>query len=393
MKLKLPGFGMQCFLALLLGAVFGEFAQSSWVTAIQPIGKAFLQLLEMVILPVTFVMVVTSVTRLETVAHIKSLGIKTLFWFLITALIAALVGLFSALWFNPGHGFDPNLAAVPLRELPNASSVFLDMIPGNLIDQMSRGKVIPIIIFAVLFALSLTLCGEEALAVKDFFNGLAKVLMKITRWIIRLSPIGIFVFIANVTNRYGINNLLPFVNFIATVYFACFVQLIIYGILLKTVAGINPLVFARKAWPAMLTAFTTSSSLATLPVTLETLIRRIGVPEQVASFVAPLGANAKMDGCGAIYPIIVTIFTVSLLHISWGWQQYLLVVIISAIATIGTAGVPGTAVVMSMVVLSSMGLPFTGLAMVMGMDKIIDMMRTLVNVTGTLVTATLIAKK
>lgn len=393
MRIKLPGFGMQCFLALILGAIFGEFAPSAWVSFIQPIGKAFLQLLEMIILPVTFVMVVTSFTRLETVAHIRRLGFKTLFWFLVTAVIAASIGLLTALWLNPGQGFDQGIATVPLRELPVASHVFLDMVPGNLIDQMARGKVIPIIIFAVLFALALTLCGEEAVIVKDFFSGLAKVLMKITRWVIRLSPIGIFVFISNVTNHYGITNLLPFARFILNVYLACIIQLMVYGFLLAVVARVNPFVFVYRSWPAMLTAFTTSSSLATLPVTLETLIRRLGVPEQVASFVGPLGANAKMDGCGAIYPVIVAIFTASLLHLSWGWPQYLLIVVTATIATIGTAGVPGTAMVMSMVVLSSVGLPFTGLAMVMGIDKIIDMMRTLVNVSGTLVTATLIATK
>jgi len=392
MKLTRPGFGMQCLLALFLGALFGEMAPAAWVSALQPIGKAFLQLLEMVIIPVTFTMVVTSFTRLETVTHIKRLGFKTLFWFLTTALIAASVGLLTALWLDPGHGFNQNLTPVHLREMPVASAVFLDMVPGNLVDQIARGKVIPVIIFAILFALALTLCGEDVSVVRDFFEGLAKVMMKITRWIIRLSPIAIFVFISDVTNRYGFYNLLPFAHFIVNVYFACFIQLIIYGILLACFARVNPFVFVRKAWPAMLTAFTTSSSLATLPVTLETLIRRIKIPEQVASFVAPLGANAKMDGCGAIYPVIVSVFTISLFHFSFGWHQYLLIVITAAIATIGTAGVPGSAVVMSMVVLSSMGLPFTGLAMVMGMDKIIDMMRTMVNVSGTLTTATLIAK-
>lgn len=393
MKLKLPGFGVQCLVALGLGAVFGLVAASSWVEAIQPIGKAFLQLLEMVILPVTFTMVVTSFTRLETVTHIRRLGMRTLFWFLVTAAIAATVGLLTSLWMNPGAHFDSGLAPVALRDLPSATNVFLDMVPGNLVDQMARGKVIPVIIFAVLFALALTLGGEETSVVRELFDGLAKVFMKITRWVIRLSPIGIFIFIASVTNRYGIANLMPFARFIVNVYFACFIQLIVYGVLLLLVARVNPIQFARKAWPALLTAFTTSSSLATLPVTLETLIHRLKVPEQTASFVAPLGANAKMDGCGAIYPVIVSVFTASLFHITLGWQQYLMIACVATITTIGTAGVPGSAVVMSMVVLSSMGLPFTGLAMVMGMDKIIDMMRTLVNVSGTLVTATLISKE
>lgn len=385
------GFGNQCILALLLGAVFGIIAPTAWTDALSPIGDAFLQLLKMIIVPITFVLIVTSFTRLKDVSKIKLLGGKTLFWFLTTAVIAATVGLLTALWINPGQGFPQSLATAPLKPTPAISEIFLDMVPGNLFDQIARGKVIPVIIFGILFAVALTLCGDEAKTVRQFFDGLTKVFFKITRWVIRLSPIAIFVFIAEVTARYGITSLVPFAKFILAVYLACFIQLGVYATLLISVCRMNPIKFARAAWPMLLTAFTTSSSLATLPVTLDTLIKRIGIPEQIASFVAPLGANAKMDGCGAIFPAIICIFTATLFHIPLSWHDYLLIIITAAITTIGTAGVPGSAVVMTMIVLSSLGLPFTGLAMVIGIDKIIDMMRTTVNVTGTAVCTVIVA--
>ncbi len=385
------GFGNQCLLALILGAFFGLLAPLQWVDALSPIGDAFLQLLRMIIVPITFVLIVTSFTRLENIAKIKQLGGRTLFWFLMTALIAATVGLSVALWINPGAGFHQVLTVDTLDPIPSLKQIFLDMIPGNLIEQISRGKVIPVIIFGILFAISLTLCGEEAIVVKRFFDGMAKILFKMTRWVIRLSPIGIFVFISAVTAHYGVSSLIPFLKFILAVYVACAIQLLVYGVLLITVCRVNPILFVQNAWPMLLTAFTTSSSLATLPVTLDTLVKRIGVSEQVASFVAPLGANAKMDGCGAIYPAIICIFTATIFQIPLDWHQYLLIVITAAIATIGTAGVPGSAVVMTMLVLSSIGLPFAGLAMVIGIDKVVDMMRTTVNVAGTAVCASLVA--
>jgi uncharacterized protein len=278
-----------------------------------------------------------------------------------------------------------------LDAVPPYAQIFLNMLPGNLLSQGASGQIIPIIIFAVIFGVALALVGEEARPVRDFFAAFSKVMFKITRWIIRLAPIGIFALISQVTSTYGIHGLLPFASFILTIYFACFLQLVVYAILIMSTVHVSPWRYYKAIWPCMLTAFTTSSSLGTLPVTVSTLTQRVGVPDQVASFVAPLGATMKMDGCGAIYPAIVAIFTAGLLHIHLGVSQYVIIIITCAIATIGTAGVPGTASVMAMVVLSSIGLPFTALAMVVGIDKVIDMVRTTVNVSGTATCSTIVA--
>lgn len=386
-------FGNQCLLALFFGAIYGYFAPPHLVSILLPLSDAFLQLLKMIVIPLTFVMIVTSFTKIDNLTHLKELGFKTLFWFLITALFGATIGLLTALWIKPGINLENTLPILSLRQKPPLSQIFLDMLPGNLIDQIAHGKIIPIIIFALLFAIALTIynANNKERTVTHFFNESSFILSSIMRWIIRLAPIGIFVSIAEVVSHYGLNSLIPFGKFIVTVYLACIAQLIIYSLLLSFVAKMNPLKFFSLSMPMLLTAFSTSSSLATLPVTIETLIKKIKIPESIASFVASLGANAKMDGCGAIFPAIVCIFTANCFQISLDWYQYLIIIITAAIATIGTAGVPGSAIVMTMVVLSSLGLPFTALAMVIGIDKINDMIRTTVNVTGAAVCAVLIA--
>lgn len=384
------GFGTQCLLALLLGALFGLWVPLQIVHGIAPFGDAFIQLLKMIILPLTFPLIVTSFAKIEDIAHIQKLGLKTLFWFVVTALIAAAIGLGCGLLFHP-VGVFAGIIPEQLDTVPPFSQIILNMLPGNLISQSASGLVIPVIIFAVLFGVALALTGEEAKPVRDFFAAFAAVMFKITRWIIRLAPIGIFALISQVSATYGIRGLLPFASFILTIYFACLLQLCVYAILILSIVRVNPYHYFKAIWPCMLTAFTTSSSLGTLPVTMNTLVQRVGLPERVVSFIAPLGATMKMDGCGAIYPAIVALFTAGVFHIHLDLTQYLVIIITCAVATIGTAGVPGTASVMAMVVLSSVGLPFTVLAMVVGIDKVIDMVRTTVNVTGTATCSTLVA--
>lgn len=384
MKLKL-GFGNQCLLALVLGLVVGHYLPQHVIGYISPFGDAFLKLLKLIIVPLTFSTIVASFSKLENITLVKKLGLTTMIWFVITALIASVVGVIVGTSFSPGGNLviDPELVAgyIP-RHIPTISQTLLDMVPGNLIADIAAGKVIPVILFAIFFGIALTSIHEKGKNLRNFFDEFSLAMFKITRVIIRLSPIGIFALVAPIGNEYGLSTVLPLVKFIAAIYVACAIQLVVYAVLLLVVAKKNPLQFFRQFWPAMITAFTTSSSLGTLPVTLETLVDRVGIKEQVAGFVAPLGATMKMDGCGAIYPSIVCILTANLFHIDLSMQQYFMIILVSAIATIGTAGVPGTASIMATVVLVSVGLPLQGLALVIGIDKIIDMMRTMTNVTG-----------
>lgn len=388
------GFGNQCLLALIIGLIAGRFLPQNVVNIITPFGDAFLKLLQLIVVPLTFSTIVASFAKLDDIALVKRLGTRTLLWFVITALIAATVGIIVGRIFNPGEGLSLTMAAsdYQARTIPSISQTFLDMVPGNLIGQVASGKVIPIIIFAVFFGLALTSLGEKGKTVRTFFDEFSQVMFVITRKIIRLSPYGIFALLVAVGNQYGIATLLPLGKFIVAIYVACAVQLIVYAILITVVAKRNPISFFKQFWPAMITAFTTSSSLGTLPVTMETLVDRVKISERVTGFVAPLSATMKMDGCGAIYPAIVCIMTATVFGIHLSAQQYILIAITAAVATIGTAGVPGTASIMATVVLTSVGLPLQGLALVIGIDKIVDMMRTMTNVTGGGVCATIVDK-
>ena len=388
------GFGNQCLLALVLGLIAGRYLPQKSVDFIIPFGDAFLKLLKLVIIPLTFSTIVSSFAKLDDINLVKRLGSKTLLWFMITAIIAACVGICIGTLFNPGAGLSltQTASAYQPREIPSISGTFLDRVPGNLIGQIADGKVIPVIVFAIFFGLGLTSIGEKGKTVRTFFEEFSQVMFKITRKIIRLSPYGIFALLVPIGNQYGIATLLPLGKFIVAIYVACAVQLIVYGFLLAFFDKRNPFSFFKQFWPAMITGFTTSSSLGTLPVTMETLVDRVKISDRVAGFVAPLGATMKMDGCGAIYPAIVCILTAQIFGIDLSIQQYVLIAITASIATIGTAGVPGTASIMATVVLTSVGLPLQGLALVIGIDKVIDMMRTMTNVTGTGVCATIVDK-
>ena len=393
-KFKL-GFGNQCLLALVLGLVLGHFMSHDIIAVISPFGDAFLKLLKLIVVPLTFTTIVASFSKLENIALVKKLGFNTLIWFIVTAIIASCVGVIIGNLLTVGQGLLMNSAAmasyVP-RETPNIASTLLDMLPGNLIGDIAAGKVIPVIIFAIFFGIALTSLQDKGRNLRSFFDEFSQAMFKITRFVIRMSPIGIFALVAPVGNEYGLITILPLIKFIVAIYVACAIQIIVYAILLLIAARRNPWQFFKQFWPAMITGFTTSSSLATMPVVLETLVDNVGIEERVAGFVAPLGATMKMDGCGAIYPAIVCIFTANLFHIDLSMQQYILIILTAAIATIGTAGVPGTASIMATVVLTSVGLPLQGLAMVIGIDKIIDMMRTMTNVTGSGVCSVLVAK-
>lgn len=247
MRIKL-GFGNQCLLALVLGLVAGHFMPQNAVDVITPFGDAFLKLLKLIIIPLTFSTIVASFSKLDDIHLVQRLGTRTLIWFMLTAVIAASIGVLIGKLLNPGLGLNLSLAASDYqpRTIPSISGTFLDMLPGNLIGQIAEGKVIPVIIFAIFFGLALTSMGEKANTVRSFFDEFSHVMFKITRKIIRLSPYGIFALLVSVGNEYGIATLLPLGKFIVAIYIACALQLVVYAILIAIVAKRNPIKFFKQ---------------------------------------------------------------------------------------------------------------------------------------------------
>lgn len=393
---KKVSFGNRVMLAMLLGvvlgAIFGPDAESVGV-----IGQIYVSLIKMVVMPLVMLSIVSSVTKLSDPGQLKKIGMKTVSLFLATTTIAATIGLGVALVMDPGAGIQfTKDASFEAREIPAFKDVLLDLVPSNPINEMAEGKVVPVIIFTTFVAVALAVEGarkpEVIKPVKDFINGAMIIMFRVVKMVIKLTPYGVFGLMTAVAAKYGLAALLPLGKVIIAVYVACILHMVLtYGGLLAFVARVNPFRFFKKIYPVMVVAFTTRSSYATLPVNLEVIKKRVKVSDKIASFVAPLGATINMNGCGGLYPAIVAIFVARVFGIELGIMDYILLIATATVASVGVAGVPGPASISTTVVLTTMGLPLEGMAIVLGVDAIIDMARTTVNATGTTVSSLIIA--
>ncbi|MFD2168650.1 dicarboxylate/amino acid:cation symporter [Tumebacillus lipolyticus] len=396
LKRKKVGFGSRVILAMLLGVAVGAFFQGDAIK-VGTIGTIYVSLIKMIVMPLVIAMIITSVTALTDPQQLKKLGVKTVALFLATTGIAAVIGILVALVIDPGAGVTfVKDAAFQAREIPTFDKVLLDLIPSNPVNEMANGKVIPVIIFSLFIAVAILIergrKPEKVQPVMDFLNSFAAIMFRVTKLVIALTPYGVFGLMASMAAKYGFSSLLPLGEVILAVYVACLLHFVItYGSLVTFVARVNPFRFLKKIYPVITVAFTTRSSYATLPVNLEVITKRVKVSEKIASFVAPLGATINMNGCGGLYPAIVAIFVARVFDIDLVFTDYLLIVGSAMIASIGTAGVPGPATISTTVVLTSLGLPLEGFALVLGIDAIVDMARTAINATGTTVSSLIIA--
>ena len=397
LKTKKVNFGNRVLISMVLGVFVGILFKEN-VKSIEVIGKAYVSLIKMLVIPLVISTIISSITAIEDPNKLKKVGVKTISWLLITTAAACVVGIVVSLLINPASGIEfVKDSSFKAREIPTISAVILDMIPSNPVSEMASGKIIPVIIFSILVGVAITIESAKNASiikpVKDFFKGLSQIMFRITKMVLKLTPYGVLGLMASVSSKYGLSTLLSLGKLIVVVYIACAIQIIVvHGGLLALVGKINPLKFFKKIYPAQVVAFTTRSSYGTLPVTIRCLTDRVKISEKIASFVAPMGATMGMNGCGGIYPVIVSIFVAKIFNVPMNLYSYALLIFVTTIASIGTAGVPGTASIMATVVLASMGLPVEGIGMVLGVDTIIDMARTATNVTGASVVSLLVAK-
>ena len=377
---------------VLAGLILGPAAE----TWLGPIGDVYLNLIRMVVIPLVLFAIASSVARLgdgDAQGAVR-LAVRTLVWFAITSVLAVLVGVAFGHLFNPGAG----LAGLPLgevreREIPTPLDVLIGIVPRNPFQALAEGKVLQVLVFAALVGVAVAALGDRAQSMRRVIDEGAAVVFRITRWVIQLTPFGVFGLIGSVVGGYGWEALLPLGKFIVAIYAAClFHILIVYPALLKA-HGLGVRSFFRGAFAAQQTAFATSSSLGTLPITLRQTVERLGVPQSYAAFAVPLGANVKMDGCGAIYPAIAAIFIAQYFQIELSLTQYVLIGLTAVLGSLGTAGVPGTSIVMLTLTLSTAGLPLEGIGYLVAIDRIIDMIRTATNVTGQMVVPVLVARE
>jgi len=387
----------QIFIALTLGVVLGVALNQSgygeYAASIKPIGDLFLNGIRMLIVPLIFVSLVSGVTSLRDMSTMGRLSIKTLSLYLGTTAVAIMIGLALAMIFKPGVGIDLGAAqAVTVAESPSLIATLVALVPANPVAAFAQGNVLQIIVFAILFGLAITLGGEAAKPVKKFMDSLAEVFYKFTGIIIAFAPYGVFALVTWVAGTYGLELLAPLAKVIGVVYLGCLIHAaVVYAGLIKFVAGLSPVRYVQGVIEPAIVAFSSTSSAGTLPVTMMSAERNLGVSRGVSSFVLPLGTTINMDGT-ALYQGVCALFIAQAYGIDLSLAQYATIVLTATLASIGTAGVPGAGLIMLSLVLTSVGLPLEGVAIIAGIDRILDMARTSLNVVGDCAVAVVVAK-
>ena len=391
-KSKTGKFSYSTLTALTIGLILGAIFKEN-IKFLEVVGKGYISLIKMIVVPLVMVSIITSIIRLKNLDTLKSIGIKTLGILLGTTGVAAIIGIIIGKIFKLGQGLSfVGAEGFKAREIPSFSKVLLDFLPSNPVASVVNNQIIPIVIFSLFIAIALVIEDnknpEKVKPFKDFILSTYELVLSITRIVLKFIPYGVFALITTAAATNGMDTIKSLINVILAVYIACILQIVlVHTPLIAFVARKNPLKFFKDIFPAQVIAFTSQSSYGTLPVTIKSLVENAKVSENIASFVAPLGSTIGMNACGGLYPAIVAIFVANVFNVDMTMYHYFLIVLTTVISSIGIAGVPGAATMSTTVVLSTLGLPIEGMAMVMAVDAIIDMMRTATNVTGSAVAA------
>ena len=412
---------MQLYTKILIGLVLGvaiglvaNVMELTWLqsilTGIEPIGTAFIRLITMVVVPLVVASLVIGTASLGDLRKLGRIGGKTVAYYLSTTAIAVTIGIVLSNLVRPGARIDPatrdSLSAAFAEEAgqrvalaaekPSVVETLLNMIPRNPVQAAAEMDLLPLIIFTILFGAAITLVDErKKQAVLMFAEGVNDAVMVLIDWIMKLAPYAVFALIAAVVARFGLDLLQSLLIYTLTVVAGLLLHAFgTYALVIRFLVRMNPATFYRRIINAPVVAFSTSSSNATLPVTMETAEEQIGISTQVASFVLPLGATINMDGT-ALYQAVATMFIAQIYGVGMGIDEQLTIVLTATLASIGAAGVPNAGIIILILVLNSVGLgghAAAGIALILGVDRILDMLRTAVNVTGDLTAASFVAR-
>jgi Na+/H+-dicarboxylate symporter len=388
-------FWQRVLAGFVLGALAGWALGDQAAAWFQPLGTLYVTLIKMIATPLVFFAVINAVASLAGQQSVAALGGRTFAWFAATAALAVGVALAVGWVLQPGLGLGELVVDATYVEkvVPGAVAVLLDVVPANPFAALADGKILQVIFFAGLVGFALVKLGEKTAKLRALAGEASDVMIQVTRFVLEVTPIGTFGLIAALVGSYGFERLLPLGGFVLALYLACALHIVfVYGGLLLA-HGLNPVRFLRGALPAMQVAFVASSSFAALPASLRAATHALGVKQDYAAFAVPLGASIKMDGCGAIFPTLAAMFVAQYFGIELSASQYFVILLASVLGSFGTAGVPGTAMVMATVVLSSAGLPLEGIGYLVAIDRVLDMMRTMTNVTGQILVPVLVAKE
>jgi Na+/H+-dicarboxylate symporter len=386
----------QIFIAMLLGLLSGWIWGPSILSLADPLAEFFLRLLKMIIVPLIITSIVSGVAGVGEIRGLGRLGAKTLFYYITTSMLAIWTGQILVNLIKPGVGADLGLVKTPEGVKAADQSlwdILLRMIPTNPFESVAKADILPVIVFCLLFGIFLVqLEGRKRESLQGLFESGFEVMMKLTRFVIAFAPLGIFGLIARIVATTGFE---PFKS-LGIYFLTVLIGLIIHGsltlpLLVSIFAKINPFRYAQAMSPALLTAFSTSSSSATLPLTIESAEDRAGISNRTTSFVLPLGATINMDGT-ALYECVAVIFIAQAYGIELTFTEQAIVAFTALLASIGAAGIPMAGLVMMTIVLKAVGLPLEGIGLILAVDRLLDMCRTTVNVWSDSCGAAIIAR-
>ena len=356
-------------------------------------GQIFIKTLKLLVVPLVFVSLVCGASSLAGGNNMGRIGLKTVALYLMTTAIAITLALTVANIINPGLGI--NMAegmTFQAKEAPPFTQVVLDIFPSNPVAAMAEGNMLQIIVFALLLGVALTRAGDAGLALKASFDRWNEVIMQLVMMLMLAAPVGVFCLMVTLGAQLGFGAILDLLAYFLCVLLVLALHfLITYPTLIKLLVRVSPVLFYQHMTPVMAFAFSTASSGATLPVTLETVKKRIGVRNEIASFVVPVGATINMDGT-AIMQGVATVFIAQAFNVDIGLTGYLMVILTATMASIGTAAVPGVGLITLALVLTQVGLPVEGIALIIGVDRLLDMTRTVVNVVGDATVSSVVAR-
>jgi len=383
---------LKILIALLLGVCAGVFLGPQ-AEYLKPIGSLFLNLINMIIVPLVLASMTVGVTSIHDPQKLGRIGIKTLLLYLITTVIAIIIGLATAKLLTPGQGMQLTFqGSVKTEAAPTLSEIIVSIVPTNPMASLAQGNILQVIFFAIFLGLSINFAGKRGRPLLEFMESLADVMYRMTTLVMEFSPVGVFAIMAWVAGTFGIKVLYPLFKFLIAYYLACGVHvlLVFFGMLIG-LAKLNPWPFFRGMNDAIMLAFSTSSSSATLPVSMHCVQRNLGVAKNITNFMLPLGATINMNGA-AIFQGMASLFVAQAYGIELGWHSLLTIVVTATLSAVGAAGIPGTGFIMLSAVFSSVGLPIEGLALLAGIDRIREMGSTVLNVLGDAVCAVYVAK-
>jgi len=403
LRKKNVDFSLVTIIGLVLGVVVGIIFRGN-LEYLTPIGTIYIKIITAIVAPLIIFSILSSITSLNSIKKLKTIGLRSIFWLLSNTFIAIILALGTGLLFGVGKNAAIVLDNVDASTLQNKlvpfTQVIIDFFPSNIVKDIQNNSIIPIILYSLVLAIAYVLLShedeEKVLPFKKFVEATKEIIYQAVDFIVELTPYAVIALVATAVSKAtdAISSIVPMIILLSVAYLVCAIHTyLVNGILIFAVAKLNPFKFFKKIAGAQATAFTSQSSVGTLPVTINNLTKKIGVSDEVASFVAPLGTTIGMPGCAGIWPVLLSVFAINALKIDYSVAQYLTLIILALVVSLGTAGVPGTATMTATTVFVAAGLPVGIIILLLPISTIADMARTATNVTAAAVSATIIAKE